>query len=32
VEAGKVLRISVVDHVVVAAGGFVSLRQQGLMP
>lgn len=32
VEAGKALRISVVDHVVVAAGGFVSLRQQGLMP
>lgn len=30
-EAGKVLRIAVVDHVVVAAGGFVSLRQQGLL-
>lgn len=32
VEAGRVLRIAVVDHVVVAAGGFVSLRQQGHLP
>lgn len=32
VEAGKVLRIAVVDHVVVGAGGFVSLRRNGLLP
>ncbi len=29
VEAGKILRIAVLDHVIVAAGGFVSLRRQG---
>lgn len=31
-EAGKLLRIAVVDHLVVAAGGFVSLRREGLLP
>lgn len=28
-DAGKVFRISVLDHVIVASGGFVSLRQRG---
>jgi DNA repair protein RadC len=31
VEAGKVLRIAVLDHLIVAAGGFVSLRRQGVI-
>ncbi|MCX7895402.1 MAG: DNA repair protein RadC [Thermoanaerobaculum sp.] len=32
VQAGQVLRVAVLDHVIVAAGGFVSLRQEQLMP
>lgn len=31
VQAGKLLSIAVLDHVVVAGGGFVSLRQRGLI-
>jgi DNA repair protein RadC len=30
-EAGKLLRIAVVDHLVIARGGFVSLRQRGVV-
>ncbi|HPC82300.1 MAG TPA: DNA repair protein RadC [Thermoanaerobaculaceae bacterium] len=29
-DAGRLLRIAVLDHVIVAGGGFVSLRQRGL--
>ena len=32
VEAGKLLEIEVLDHVVVAERGFVSLNEKGLMP
>ncbi|MGQ9834950.1 MAG: RadC family protein [Thermoanaerobaculaceae bacterium] len=31
-EAGKILRIQVLDHVIVASGGFASLRQRGDLP
>ncbi len=31
-EAGRLLRIAVLDHVVVARAGFVSLRQRGVVP
>ena len=31
VQAGKLLSIAVLDHVIVAGGGFVSLRQRGIM-
>ncbi len=30
-DAGRLLNISVLDHVVVARGGFVSLRQRGIL-
>ncbi len=30
-EAGRLLNISVLDHIVVARGGFTSLRQRGLL-
>jgi DNA repair protein RadC len=32
VNAGKVLNIRVLDHLVIARGGFVSMRQRGLLP
>jgi len=32
VEAGKVLRIAVLDHLVLGAEGFVSFRRQGVIP
>lgn len=32
VAAGKVLNIRILDHLVIAQGGFVSLRQRGLLP
>jgi DNA repair protein RadC len=31
-QAGKVLGVAVLDHLVIASGGFVSLRQRGLLP
>ncbi len=31
-QAGELLRIAVLDHIVVGRGGWVSLRQRGLMP
>jgi DNA repair protein RadC len=31
-SAGKALNIRVLDHLVIASGGFVSLRQRGLLP
>ena len=31
VQAGRLLSIAILDHVVVAGGGFVSLRQRGLI-
>jgi len=31
-SAGKALHIGVLDHLVIARGGFVSLRQRGLLP
>jgi DNA repair protein RadC len=30
VEAGKLLNIEVLDHVVIARGGYVSLKERGL--
>jgi DNA repair protein RadC len=32
VEAGKLLGIEVLDHVVIARGGYVSMREKGLWP
>jgi DNA repair protein RadC len=31
-EAGRLLGIAVLDHIVIARGGFVSLRQRGVLP
>ncbi len=31
-EAGRLLNVSLLDHIVVASGGWVSLRQRGLVP
>jgi DNA repair protein RadC len=31
-DAGRLLGIAVLDHLVVASGGFVSLRQRGVLP
>jgi DNA repair protein RadC len=31
-HAGKALNIGILDHLVIASGGFVSLRQRGLLP
>ena len=31
VEAGKLLDIEVMDHIVIAGGKFVSLKEKGLM-
>jgi len=32
VEAGRIVGIAVVDHVIIAEGGYTSLAEQGLMP
>ncbi len=32
VAAGRALNIRILDHLVIASGGFVSLRQRGLLP
>ncbi len=31
-DAGRLLGIAVIDHIVIARGGFVSLRQRGVLP
>ena len=32
VETGKILGIEVLDHIIVARSGFLSLKQEGMLP